>query len=166
MGSAIISACEQYRYRLTRDIAVTGPVYAFFGVNPSTADADTDDATVRKWIGFTKRWGGSQFIVGNVFAFRATDVSALAKCRDPFGPDNEAELDNIIRNADILVPCWGSRAKLPGILHPRIAWLYGTLLASGKPVKCLGVTKSGDPRHPLRLGYDTPLVDLLSMTHA
>ena len=51
---------------------------AFFGVNPSTADASSDDSTVRKWRGFTQRWGGSRFIVGNVFAYRSTDVRQLA----------------------------------------------------------------------------------------
>jgi hypothetical protein len=71
--NAIISPCGLYRYRLERTVAMTGPVYAFFGVNPSTADASIDDATVRKWIGFTKKWGGSRFIVGNVFAYRSTD---------------------------------------------------------------------------------------------
>lgn len=69
--TAIISPCGKYRYRLDRSVADSGPVYAFFGVNPSTADASIDDATVRKWRGFISRWGGSRFIVGNeVFRHR------------------------------------------------------------------------------------------------
>ena len=83
--SAIISHCGKYRYRLDRMVSDSGPVYAFFGVNPSTADASVDDATVRKWRGFVQRWGGSRFIVGNVFAYRATDVNELATAVDPFG---------------------------------------------------------------------------------
>ena len=83
--SAIISHCGKYRYRLDRMVSDSGPVYAFFGVNPSTADASVDDATVRKWRGFVQRWGGSRFIVGNVFAYRATDVKELATAVDPFG---------------------------------------------------------------------------------
>ena len=73
--SAIISHCGTYRYRLDRMVSDSGPVYAFFGVNPSTADASVDDATVRKWRGFVQRWGGSRFIVGNVFAYRATGIA-------------------------------------------------------------------------------------------
>ena len=55
--SAVISDCGAYRYRLDRDVdpLLGGPVYAFFGVNPSTADADIDVATVRKRRGFVCR---------------------------------------------------------------------------------------------------------------
>ena len=49
--SAIISPCGLYRYRLERTVAMEGPVYAFFGINPSTADASVDDATVRNRAG-------------------------------------------------------------------------------------------------------------------
>ena len=37
--NAVISNCGMYRYRLDRTVSDSGPVYAFFGVNPSTADA-------------------------------------------------------------------------------------------------------------------------------
>ncbi len=79
-----------------------------FGVNGSTATATEDDHTVRKWIGFTKVNGGRRFIVGNAFAFRATDVRELATAVDPVGPENEIHLERIIRDADVLVPCWGA----------------------------------------------------------
>ncbi|MGM3851662.1 DUF1643 domain-containing protein, partial [Salmonella sp. NW36] len=72
--SAIISKCGMYRYRLERDVQPEGLVFGYFGVNGSTATATEDDHTVRKWIGFTKVNGGRRFIVGNAFAFRATDV--------------------------------------------------------------------------------------------
>jgi hypothetical protein len=75
--NAIISACGAFRFRLERDVQMEGLTFAYFGVNPSTADATSDDATVRKWNGFTKVNGGRRFIVGNVSAFRATDVRAL-----------------------------------------------------------------------------------------
>lgn len=158
--NAVISACEHYRYRLDRVVSIfAGPVYAYFGVNGSTATADTDDHTVRKWIGFTKCLGGSRFIVGNRFGFRATDVNELAHQADPFGPDNDLFLNEIIAEADILVPCWGSRDKVPPRLRPYFDELMERLLATRKPVKHFGLTKSGDPKHPLTLGYDTPLTN-------
>nr|UBL09545.1 Phage protein [Enterobacter cloacae] len=49
-----------------------------------------------------------RFIVGNAFAFRATDVRELATAVDPVGPENEIHLERIIRDADVLVPCWGA----------------------------------------------------------
>jgi len=116
--SAIISPCGKFRYRLERDVQPEGKVFAFFGVNPSTADASLDDATVRKWIGFSKVNGARRFVVGNVFAYRSTDV--------------KAHLENTL------------------------ALLHG----SGKPVLTFGLSKSGDPLHPLTLAYATPLVPL------
>lgn len=153
--TAILSPCGCYRYRLERDVAMQGPVYAFFGINPSTADATVDDATVRKWTGFAKKWGASRFLVGNVFAYRATDVQELARVADPYGPENAEHLLRIMADADVLVPCWGSRSKLPPGLQGRPALLLSLLKASGKPVECFGWTSGGDPRHPLMLGYDT-----------
>lgn len=155
--SAIISACGHYRYRLDRAVAASGPVYAFFGVNPSTADASVNDATVRKWIGFTKTWGGSRFIVGNVFAYRSRDVKALAAVDDPFGDEIGDHVTDIITEADILVPCWGVIDKVPPKLHFAFDVLMDALVASGKPVKHFGLTKSGDPKHPQMLSYKTAL---------
>jgi len=155
--SAILSTCGTYRYRLDRRIADTGPVYAFFGVNPSTADASIDDATVRKWRGFVTRWGGSRFIVGNIFAYRATDVKELAHAADPIGPDNFTCMMQIGFEADIIVPCWGNRDKLPKSLRHKCDWALDVLHGFGKPVMSFGLSQGGDPLHPLMLGYDTPL---------
>lgn len=173
--SAIISECGKYRYRLERDRLpplaeciiddenfhpLAGKTVAFFGVNPSTADASVDDATVRKWIGFCRRWGVSRFIVGNVFSYRATDVRELAKVPFQQGPQHFAHLEKIIEDADVLVPCWGSRDKVPNDLRNQIDMMIGWLHRTGKPVMHFGLTSSGDPKHPLMLGYDTPLIPL------
>lgn len=157
--TAVISRCGTYRYRLEREVQAHGLVFAYFGINGSTATATEDDHTVRKWIGFTQRNDGRRFIVGNAFAFRATDVAELGRADDPVGPYNDRHLRAIIAQADVLVPCWGSRAKLPVRLHPRLDALRDRLLASGKPVRVFGLAQSGDPLHPLMLGYETPLVD-------
>jgi hypothetical protein len=163
MASAVISDCGQFRYRLEREILTnlsSGPVYAFFGINPSTADASLDDATVRKWRGFVSRWGGSRFIVGNVFAFRATDVKMLSQVPDPIGRLNNDYLKAIVAEADILVPCWGNSSKVPRELRLHLRWLMNQLRGAGKPLMTFGLSKSGDPMHPLMLGYDTQLVSL------
>lgn len=155
--SAIISPCGKYRYRLEREIQPVGPVVALFGINPSTADATVNDQTIRKDIGFAKIHGWSRIIKGNVFAFRATDVNALATCGDPWGEDNFFHVDQIISQADILIPCWGSRAKVPKKPWGSIDRFADRLTGLSKPVLHFGVTSSGDPKHTLMLGYDTKL---------
>ena len=157
--SAVISPCGLYRYRLERTVAMEGPVFAFFGINPSTADANVDDATVRKWIGFAKRWGASRLIVGNVWPLRSTDVRLLATATRwlDIGRENQKHILAMAAEADILVPCWGDRGKVPRAMHNELGELLSLLHGTGKPVKHFGLTKGGDPKHPLMLGYDTPL---------
>lgn len=155
--SAIISECGQYRYRLEREVQEYGKVFAYFGVNPSTADANSDDPTIRKMIGFTKRNGGRRLIVGNVFAYRAKDVVALAAAEDAFGKEIDVHVKQIIYDADILVPCWGRTSKVPVKLRFAFDNLLDELVASGKPIYHLGYTKCGNPKHPLMPSYATPL---------
>ncbi|CAE6877147.1 DUF1643 domain-containing protein [Paraburkholderia domus] len=156
--SAIISNCGLYRYRLGRSFSKPGIRFAYFGVNPSTADADLDDQTVMKWRGFTDRNCGAGFVVGNVFAYRATNVKELAGVEDPVGPLNASHLTDIMTYADILVPCWGDRAKVPKDLRRQFDIMTARLFCTGKPVMAFGSTKGGDPKHPLMLAYDTELV--------
>lgn len=156
--SAVLSACGRYRYKLTRQVAETGLTFGFFGVNPSTADASLDDSTVKKWRGFTRLNGGSGFIVGNVFGLRSTAVKHLAGWEDPFGPLNCIYLQQVIEESDVLVPCWGSLAKLPAPLRGAPPELLTWLQAAGKPLMCFGLTQDGQPKHPLMLGYGTQLM--------
>lgn len=156
--SAVISECGQYRYLLGRSLGGggRGPVVLFVGVNPSTANADLDDATVRKWRGFARAWGFDRFEAVNLFAYRTTDVRMLARVPDPIGPRNEAHVRQAIDRAHLVVPCWGAAAKLPDRLRGGLQW--GKWMAgNARDSQCLGLTKCGQPRHPLMLGYATPL---------
>lgn len=141
-GRCVVSPCGLYRYRLERLMA---------------EKPEGEDQTTMKWRGFTARNGGERFIVGNPFAYSATSPKELATVADPVGPDNHIHLKQIIAESDILIPCWGNRAKVPKKLWPHFYALMGLLTASGKPLKCFGLTASGDPMHPLMLGYDTQL---------
>lgn len=161
-GSAHMDRDGRCRFSLRRGWGA-GDHYVFIGINPSTADATTDDPTVRKMIGFVRRWGGGSLSVINIFPVVATDVKQVVF--NPFphmsqGTNYQAWKDTI-RTADVVVPCWGNREKLPRDLHPHIDEALNGLRKCGKPLKCLGLTKSGDPKHPLMLAYDTLLVDLL-----
>lgn len=157
--TAIMSPCGNYRFRLERDCSLPFPgskVIAYFGVNPSTADAVIDDQTVKKWRGFTIRNQGHRFIVGNVFSYRSKDVEDLQTAPLMYEDEHWNHIRGIIADADLLVPCWGSRNKLPPRAVERLGVFLELLLESGKPVFHLGLTKTGDPSHPLLLGYDTP----------
>ncbi|MGX7896879.1 DUF1643 domain-containing protein [Tsuneonella sp. HG222] len=160
MSAAVLSPCGRYRLRLDRSIGGlfgSGPTVALIGVNPSTADATENDATIRKNMGFASRLGWSRIIKANKFAWRATDVRELATVFDPIGPMNDQHLFEIFAEADILVPCWGPLAKLPPHLRGRWLEVAQIMLESGKPIMCFGTANDGQPRHTLMLPYTTPL---------
>lgn len=159
-NSSVLSDCFHYRYRLSRGHQLHGPTFLFIGVNPSTADERVDDATIRKMRGFVARWAGRGFWVGNAFAYRTPDVAHLASVDDPVGPHNALHLAAMVKASDVIVPCWGARQKLPRKLWPTLDAVQANLAATRKPLRCLGFTSSGDPRHPLFVSYDTPLVEL------
>lgn len=158
-SSAVFSACRTWRYRLDREVQDSGIVILYSGINGSTAAEDAEDQTTLKWRGFTLRNGGRKYIAVNPFAFCATDVGVLAKAADPIGPDNDRHIREALGEADLIVPCWGNRSKVPDRLRFRLDALLALFQASGKPMKAFGFTRSNDPKHPLMLGYDTVLID-------
>lgn len=155
-SGAILSACGTYRYHLWRRWNPDLPTMCWVMLNPSTADAQEDDPTIRRCIGFAKREGCGGISVRNVFALRATDPKELLKHRDPVGPENEEHLLSA-RNVSaltILVLGWGS------IKSPRLKWHYikaANCLLPQSPY-CLGTSKDGQPLHPLYLSADTELI--------
>ena len=158
--SAVLSPCGVYRYRLDRDTGLfaDGPQVCWIMVNPSTADAETDDATIRKVRGFTERMGYNRLIVGNIFAFRATDVRQLKAADDPVGPENHLHLAAMIEAADRVVFAWGASGKMPPQWHDQ--FLLVSTLVSGQPEKgpfAFGRCNDGHPRHPLMTPYQQPL---------
>lgn len=147
--SAVISDCGQYRYTLQRRWDhIKIPLATFVMLNPSTADADNDDPTIRRCIGFAKAlgWGGIQVV--NLYALRSTDPKALWTAADPVGPDNDKHLTDVAQWADIasapLIAAWGANAR-PDRVTAVLALPHFDRLTA------LGVTNKGAPRHPLYL---------------
>lgn len=155
--SAIISPCGQYRYRLERDGPGEGAT-AIIMVNPSTADANRDDATIRKLRGFADRHGWGKLIVGNLFAYRATDVRELSKVADPVGSENDDHLHRICMDAQRIVFAWGPVSKQPKYWRHRWRRIQEIAMFQGHTPVCIGEpAKCGHPKHPLMLPYDSPL---------
>lgn len=153
--SAIVSPCGDYRYRLGRWWDGDKPGALFIMLNPSTADADVDDPTIRRCLAFARSWGCGSLTVVNLFAFRATDrKQMIAQARSApeaaIGPDNDAHIRRAIEahdgRADIIVAAWGSDAGRPQLRCRRDQVIRSLPLAD---LSCIGTTQSGEPRHPL-----------------
>lgn len=152
--SAAISPCGIYRYSLRRRWALLGGSVLWILLNPSTASADVDDPTLRKGVGFSQRWEFASLTFANLFALRSTDARGLLMAPDPVGPLNDAYLGRMIQSHTTIICAWG--AHYPEITKPRAARVAALLAKYGRTAQCLGLTKGGQPRHPLMLGYDTP----------
>lgn len=142
-----------YRYTLTRAWNLLLPQICFLLLNPSTADAVTQDATIRKCTGFAKNWGAGGILVLNLFAYRSTNPRALQGAEDPVGPRNDAVLYTELRKGPVV--CGWGQSGPPRLVEQR----REALRAFGFQAKCLGTTQSGEPRHPLYVPYKQELED-------
>ena len=113
-------------------------------LNPSTADAEKFDPTVRRCFGFACDWGFGSMEVVNLFAFRSTYPEQLKKVSDPVGPENDVIILKAVKESDLVVAAWG----IHGRLHGRDLKVQ-RLIEGIKDLHCIGTTKAGAPLHPL-----------------
>lgn len=153
--TAELSECGTYRYRLGRVWDAEKPAAIFFMLNPSTADADVDDPTIRRCISFAKREGLGGLEVLNLMAYRATNPNDLPATRIAAGPHLAFHVyDALTQNPGPVIAAWGSHKR--AVEMTDIAMFALELLK--RQAYCLGTTKSGAPRHPLYVKGNTPLV--------
>ena len=140
---AVFSPCRRYRYVLWRQWSGSGGYALVVGLNPSTADEQLDDPTVRRCIAFARDWGFGGLCLANLFAFCATSPAVLIRATDPLGPDNDQWLQTCSAGAGLIVAAWGRRGGWRGRdqavrrLLPRL--------------HVLGLGKTASPLHPLYL---------------
>jgi hypothetical protein len=150
---AEVSPCGRYRYKLYREWDAAGDRLVFVMLNPSTADANVDDPTIRKCIGFATRMGYGQIVVLNLFAYRATKPEDLwafvAANGDIDMPENECVLRNETRRFDVCI-AWGANARRAPNHADYAKYL---IRARAKSVFALRLTNDGIPCHPLMLPY-------------
>ena len=154
---AHISACGKYRYALWRIWEPARRPMVFVMLNPSTADPETDDPTIRRCIGFARAQTCGSLLVVNLGAGRATSPRDWMAMDDPFGPDNGLSINKALNFATerngIVVAAWGAH----GALGNASARFSGAAKHYRDDIYCLGLTKSGQPRHPLYVSAVTPL---------
>lgn len=143
-----------HRLHLSRRWLGSGGIVNWIMLNPSTAGDFEDDPTIRKCVGFAKRWGYSGIDVTNLFTFRATDPSdlrALVKIdyARAVGLADGALIEKA-KSASIVIAAWGINGTLAG----RDKDVMNRVL-QGTEFYCIGRTKNGHPLHPCMAGYTT-----------
>ncbi len=146
--SALFDATRQYRYRLWREWDAVAPRVGFVMLNPSQADETVNDPTIRRCVGFARSWGYGAVEVVNLFAYRTPHPKHLRQVGDPIGQDNDRTLIEFAQRVDRIILAWGNW----GTLHSRDQ--QAIALFSVADLYCFGVTKQGQPMHPLYLPSD------------
>lgn len=152
-GNAIFSACGLYRYALSR-LWGPEPPALFVMLNPSTATDETNDPTIRRCIDFARRWGYGGLLVGNLFAWRATNKQELLTVREPTGGcANDAALEWMAAVAGIVVCAWGdgpTGVRGGALVCVRRLQAVEILTRQRANLFHLGdLTDAKNPRHPL-----------------
>lgn len=156
--TAKFSSCRTFRYSLSRVWAPQHPKILFVGLNPSTADETEDDPTVRRCIGFARKWNYGGLVLVNLFAFRSTNPNALLHVDDPIGPANDRYILKSSNATARVVLAWGTKGRILGRDQHVLSLLPGAY--------CLGVTNDGHPKHPLYLAASTKLQSFPSVIRA
>lgn len=154
--SAAFSDDLKMRWHLVRDwrdeIGSPDKTCLFGMLNPSKAGSDEDDPTVRKVVGFGRRWGFGRVVLVNVNPIVSTDPWALPPWSGLF-PENSEAISTWAAQADLVVAAWGAvpSAIRRTIALPDLIREFRELI----PAKlwCIGTTKNGDPLHPSRAPY-------------
>lgn len=151
---AVFSSCGKFRYLLVREWDKKAPWVTFVMLNPSTADASKDDATIRKCIAFAKHWGFGGIKVVNLFAYRATKPADLKRAGYPVGATNVPTLAAVFAEHANIICAWGAQARG----HPQAATVLGMIRGANRLPEAIRTLKDGVPEHPLYIPLSTPRV--------
>lgn len=149
LKGATFSNCKRYRYELFRLWDASKPIVMFIMFNPSVADEEIDDATIRRCIGFARDWGYGGIEVCNLYAYRSTKPEALLNTIDPIGVENTAHIKKIAEQADLIVCAWGN-STIGNKLMKNLKHDYKPLSGLDK-LHFIELAIDGTPKHQLYL---------------
>lgn len=143
--TAWLSSCGRYRHALGRHWDREKGFALFVGLNPSTADADADDPTIRRCVRFAHDWGFGGLEMCNLYDWRATDPKQLPRLGFAVSDKNDPTLRCRAADAGIVIAAWGA---VPWA-QDRIDEVFRKVFNEEKRWHCLKFTKSDFPQHPL-----------------
>lgn len=163
-SDAALSPCRHYRWWLRRQWQPRLPPLVFIGLNPSRADAERDDPTLRRIVGFARQWGFGSVTVLNLFARISPSPALLRRAADPVGTDNDRWLQRALDRRAAIWLGWGNQGAWRGRDRQLLELMRQGLVGEShreSRLFCLGLTAQGQPRHPLYAAAALPLQRLV-----
>lgn len=157
LRDAKLSPCGEYRYWLSRVWDIKKPLVLFVGINPSTANAERDDITVKKLIHYCNDWGYGGFYIINLYGYITSTPDFLRSVSDPIGKENYRIIRKLLnREWAKIIFMWGSNGK--ALDYRDIIDIVGLFKDKKDLVYCFSKNRDGGPTHPGRLSYDVKLI--------
>ncbi len=156
----MFSECGSYRWILKRELLTGKKTVVFIGLNPSKANARHSDKTLIRIINFCSRWDYKNIYIINLFGMISTSPIQLLKSNDPIGSRNDLITIKSLNfwrentNCDLWLG-WGDKGQFNGRdrevlkLIKKFSALKSNDNNYSKRVLSLGLSKKGNPRHPL-----------------
>ncbi len=160
MSFCLFSECRSYRWILKRELLRGTKSIVFIGLNPSIASVSNNDRTLTRIINFCSRWDYKNIYVINLFGLISKSPLYLQKSNDPIGENNDLitlkslEFWRKDSNCDLWLG-WGDKGQLKGRDRKVLKLIkkFSNMKLNennfSKSVLCLGLSKKGNPRHPL-----------------
>ena len=152
-SDAFFSECREYRYLLVRKWDTKRDSMGIVMLNPSTADEDHDDRTIKVCVRFAKKFGFGGIIVANLFAYVAKNFDVLRAVPNPVGSQNHAYISTMSEQVDVVLCGWGNDGSYCGQ-----ATKVASFLAERTNLYCLGITNKAAPRHPSRVNSNAEML--------
>jgi hypothetical protein len=162
---AIFSEDRKYRYALWRVWNPSKSLLMTIGLNPSVASEIKDDPTITRLQVRAYKEGYGGFLMANLYAYVSTDPKALLSIPtdpkvllnngDAIGEFTDYYLKQMVMLSERQLCGWGS---FKPVIY-RASEVYKML---NNPY-CLGINADGNPKHPLYISYDTPMVKYIKV---
>jgi len=135
-----------FRYSLHRIWDYEKPLVMFVGLNPSTANENDDDPTIRRVRRFASDWGFGGFYMVNCFPMVTPKPEELQTVNFDI---NLMKVKSVSEKCSEVIFTWGNFKEVPE--HSADEIMAGMF----PNAKCLGKNANGSPKHPLYLKADT-----------
>ena len=151
---AIFSEDRKYRYALWRIWQPNKPLLMTIGLNPSVASELKDDPTIIRLQARAYKTGHGGLLMANLYAYVSTNPVHLVNQHDTVGEYTDYYIKQLVELSERQLCGWGSFKAV-------VNRAPVVLLMLDNPY-CLGRNADGSPKHPLYIGYDVPMVKLIT----
>ena len=155
-------SCElegDYRYVLRIPVSEAGKKVLIVMLNPSTADAASDDTTTRNLKKWAKQNRVGWVVIVNLYAYRSSSHAGLAALSEAkaVGVKNSKAIVRAAAECDEVIVAWGNPPAFRAAeeFERRVAKVLQAIRKVHATIYCLGTTRGGHPFHP-RYWYIMP----------